>query len=597
MAITIPDDIRYNGRSYDIGEVIELEESMMGSQPEHHPLFRLMLQYIASPFSDNNYDRVEDILLHFLNPSFLTRLSERDSDVIFDEEEYRKHVEYAWSKLNAIQVDKLIQLLMDYVGDKKQLKTVLSQGLLKEGKETLVSEINTELGTDHILSAHTKGLETKKIFQAADKGEKYMPALDLINDILKDEEVKQSEYVSVEVAQEDTKIQLPKTRKKVSVTEQIYTIRIDFESLFYKLFENEGILPISKRGRDPPPFVHSRNFKVKKAENKYQLHSDYPATDNDKKLLKRIHLKQDWNALHDEEISVDKENYDPKTDILSQEARGFLNDIRYIGGQLVDAKLMTEAKLDKVLDEGKIFSKLDFDDLDIMLVNKVIKWKETQDIRPNEFELKILEKQSEKRTKRVFDTNNRRTQPIIHAPKTSPNGHKRFFINDSWQSPDGVQLDLKNAMSYSRAMKNTLEDILIPNKVGILQIELSTVHPSDSERQDRIKYAEEDDDEDVRANSKYLLDKIYDVFYLEGVSYHIVDEFEFKDWTERSPEGKGSWQKQKKLRGSLKQPKAPGGGLAGKTQTGGQPTNVSVKTNTIIYYIKRQMANLQRVLT
>ena len=50
-----------------------------------------------------------------------------------------------------------------------------------------------------------------------------------------------------------------------SVTEQIYTIRIDFESLFYKLFENEGILAISKRGRNPPSFTHSRNFKVKKS--------------------------------------------------------------------------------------------------------------------------------------------------------------------------------------------------------------------------------------------------------------------------------------------------------------------------------------------
>ena len=113
-------------------------------------------------------------------------------------------------------------------------------------------------------------------------------------------------------------------------------------------------------------------------------------------------------------------------------------------------------------------------------------------ILPQNLIEQILEKQSEKRTKRIFDTNRRRTQPIIHAPENSPNGHKRFFINDSWKSPDGIQLDLKNAMSHSRAMRNTLDDILIPNKVGILQIELSTVHPSDSERQDRIKYAEED---------------------------------------------------------------------------------------------------------
>ena len=596
MTITIPDDIRYNGRSYDIGEVIELEESMMGSQPEHHPLFKLMLQYLASPFSDNDYDRVEDVLLHFLNPSFLTLLSERDSDVIFDEEEYKRHVNYAWKKLQGLQVDKLIHLLMDYVGNKDQLKMVLNQGLLDEGKSTIVSEINTELGTDHILSAHTKGIESKKIFQAADKGKRYDPALDLINDMLGDTEedgLKQSEYVTVDITKQKNKIQLPKTRKKVSVQEQLYTIKIDFEALFHKLFENEGILPISKRGKDPPTFSHSSSFKVKKAVNKYQPHSEYPITNDDKKMLTKIHLKQAWNELHDEGVSV--EDYDPKKDILSQEAGGFLEDVKYIGGQLLDADLMTETKLDKVLEEGKIFSKLKFDDLDIMLVNKIIRWKKTQDIPPNEFELDILEQQSNKRTKHIFDTNKRRTQPIIHAPENSPNGHKRFFIDDSWNSPEGIKLDLKNAASHSRAIKNSLDDVLVPNKVGILQIELTTVHPSEKEREDRLRLIQEEDDEDIVENSKYLLNKIYDVFYFEAISYHITDEFEFRDWTERSPEGKGQWSKQKKLR--FKQPKASGGGLAGKTQSGGQPTNVNVKTNTILYYIKRQMANLQRVLT
>ena len=58
MSIIIPDDIQYNRRDYSIGDALELNDGMMGSQPERHPLFKLMLKYIASPFSDNNYDEI-----------------------------------------------------------------------------------------------------------------------------------------------------------------------------------------------------------------------------------------------------------------------------------------------------------------------------------------------------------------------------------------------------------------------------------------------------------------------------------------------------------------------------------------------------------
>ena len=59
MTITIPESVRYSNRDYDVGTVIELDDSKKGDI-DNHPLFTLMLQFIASPFSDENFDDVED---------------------------------------------------------------------------------------------------------------------------------------------------------------------------------------------------------------------------------------------------------------------------------------------------------------------------------------------------------------------------------------------------------------------------------------------------------------------------------------------------------------------------------------------------------
>ena len=126
------------------------------------------------------------------------RLAERDSDVVIpDEETYERHINYAWEQLQRLSTEQLLNHLMNYVGDTKQLKLALTQGLLDEGKNTLIQDINTKMGTDHLLSAHTKGIESKKIFQAADKGAKYEPALDIINDILTGEDGTQNKYMKI----------------------------------------------------------------------------------------------------------------------------------------------------------------------------------------------------------------------------------------------------------------------------------------------------------------------------------------------------------------------------------------------------------------
>ena len=155
MPITIPEDIRYNRRDYSVGNVIELDDSMMGEDPRKNPMFILMLKYIVSPFSTNDYNEIEDNLRYFLNVPLMQEIANSDEDIEFVESEYKKHIVYAKDKLLGLTAETLLEYLLPYVGDTKSIKYILEKGgLLEEGKRLLVSELKTELGTDHFLSAH-----------------------------------------------------------------------------------------------------------------------------------------------------------------------------------------------------------------------------------------------------------------------------------------------------------------------------------------------------------------------------------------------------------------------------------------------------------
>ena len=53
MPITIPEDIRYNRRDYTIGNVIELDDSMLGDDPRNNPIFvPVSYTHLTLPTSD-----------------------------------------------------------------------------------------------------------------------------------------------------------------------------------------------------------------------------------------------------------------------------------------------------------------------------------------------------------------------------------------------------------------------------------------------------------------------------------------------------------------------------------------------------------------
>jgi len=88
------------------------------------------------------------------------------------------------------------------------------------------------------------------------------------------------------------------------------------------------------------------------------------------------------------------------------------------------------------------------------------------------------------------------------------------------------------------------------------------------------------------------------VFRLKSVSYVTSTEYAFKDWVERRPESR-SGERAKKLKFSnYAKPIVPKGEspLRGRIDAGGQPMYINPKTNTMLYYIKKQMSSLERVL-
>tara|TARA_R100000656_G_scaffold16124_2_gene15387 strand:+ start:19 stop:1947 length:1929 start_codon:yes stop_codon:yes gene_type:complete len=639
MPITIPDDIRYNRRDYTIGNVIELNDSMLGDNPLNNPIFVLMLKYIVSPFSTNDYNDIEDNLKYFLNVPLMVDIANSDEDVEFNEEEYRKHITYAKKKLLGLTAETLLEYLLPYAGDTKSLKYILEKGgLLDEGKKTLVSEFKTEIGTDHLLSAHSKGIESKKIWQAADKRIPYEPALDDINEILTEKGKNKNMYITTKVEEEPTIIKIGKAN--LDRMKSTYIIDISFEGLFEKLFTDAGIRPISRRERekpkkkkpsDPTPLhgtdamreALDRSKSVKKAliailkeddeQSKYDslpfkvynptAHKNISLDNESMKILYNINLKLGWNKLLTKGIGEDLEEYEGDLEALMagedikeadmKEAVNFI-DLLY------DRGLIKKATFDKFLNGEGFPSQFGLNKSEKELINEIIIMKTKSGLGLTELEIKYRKATASAKGREVYDRNETeqesldRTAPIVHAPLYTSNSDRRLFGKDSWRTPETITLDLLNARGHSRALHEALmKEALIPKEVGILRLTLTTVH-DDADLESRRELLD-DEDEDVKANAKLLVEKIYDVFRLVAVEYIVKDTFGFRPHTERRPElrsGSNPKAEKPKIPG-YERPQDP---LLGRLPEGGPPTHVDIRANSIKYYVKRQVAMLEEMM-
>ena len=640
MPITIPEDIRYNRRDYTIGNVIELDDSMLGDDPRNNPIFVLMLKYIVSPFSTNDYNDIEDNLKHFLNVPLMEDIANSDEDIEFTTSEYKKHVQYAKDKLLGLTAETLLEYLLPYVGDTKSLKYILEKGgLLEEGKKVLVSEFKTEIGTDHLLSAHSKGIESKKIWQAADRKIPYKPALDEINEILTEDCQEKNKYIKVKVSEEPTKIKIGKGT--LNRTKSIYTIDINFEHLFEKLFEEAGIQPVSTKSKEKetedekePTFVplegteamrealdRSRSLddtddeveKILKEDvdfsslpqNIYNptAHKSISLSSEQMNILYNLNLKLGWNKVLEKVDEEDLDDYEGDLEALmaTQEIKDadMRDAVNYID-LLYDRGLIKKTTFDRFLNGEGLPSKFSLNNAEKQLIREIVEIKQEKKIALNELEVMYKKRDAAIQGKKVYDRDETeseyldRTAPIVHAPLYTNNSERRLFGEDTWKTIQTITLDLMNARPHSRALNNALtKEALIPKEVGILRLTLTSIHQPDDlkSRQELL----DDDDDDVRENARYLVEKVYDVFRLQSVEYIVKDTFGFRPHMERRPEFRrgGNPKAEKPRISGYIRPKQP---LQGRLPEGGPPAHVDIRANSIKYYVKRQVAMLEEMM-
>mgnify|MGYP003324197910 FL=1 len=267
---------------------------------------------------------------------------------------------------------------------------------------------------------------------------------------------------------------------------------------------------------------------------------------------------------------------------------------------LYDRGLIKKTTFDRFLNGEGLPSKFSLNNAEKQLIREIVEIKQEKKIALNELEVMYKKRDAAIQGKKVYDRDETeseyldRTAPIVHAPLYTNNSERRLFGEDTWKTIQTITLDLMNARPHSRALNNALtKEALIPKEVGILRLTLTSIHQPDDlkSRQELL----DDDDDDVRENARYLVEKVYDVFRLQSVEYIVKDTFGFRPHMERRPEFRrgGNPKAEKPRISGYIRPKQP---LQGRLPEGGPPAHVDIRANSIKYYVKRQVAMLEEMM-
>jgi len=229
MTISIPREWTYSGRTYSLGEKLELGPSTMGSDPLKNPLFEATLKFLVNPFSSNNYANIEKNLIYYFDVNFMTNVAKEIESFEYDEDEYREQVKYVWEQIQSLTMGDALEMMDTYIGTTKLEKDTLNfarTNLLDVGSTTTLVEFLTRMGFKQVIGMSIKGEEGTALWDAAVRKVPFLPALD---EIYADET---KNYVDIHVRE--------KKNQSGSVTKYI-TITIDMESVFDKIMEDAEI--------------------------------------------------------------------------------------------------------------------------------------------------------------------------------------------------------------------------------------------------------------------------------------------------------------------------------------------------------------------
>lgn len=255
--ISIPSTFTYRGNSINsiFGERIILDDSNLADEWQH-PLFRAIVKYLFSPVTGDkqDYSDIERYLDEFLSVSYMTNAAEQTDGMVLNPEEYQKHVDFVWEKLQEITIGDLLVgahehlQVMPFGREKKSAIEYALTLMPGEGKEQKLSDINNrdaQEAWEKMVGFRIKHSKLVEVANAQDKpGKRHRVFIDFIKNLSQYEEhITIKAYTSVENAAREfglgTKAIQGATPKD---TKAYVDLEIDFRSMFEDEMRRDDIL-------------------------------------------------------------------------------------------------------------------------------------------------------------------------------------------------------------------------------------------------------------------------------------------------------------------------------------------------------------------
>jgi len=518
MEIKIPKSFAIKGRPYNIGESdLELHDGDLQGSPSKHPLFIYMLKYLMAPMDEGLSD-ISKSMRVLLQPKLLDKVAKYTHDMEVDEEEYIRHIQFAWKELNESIMYSKTQLKDDEgkeALDKEGKPMFAEKGLLhllvnqtwvpKEDKEVLLdirrsmpergkaSQFNEILDTvdattgkpsigrigQQKIMGYRQGERSAKLYNAALGKVPFKPVLDILKRV---EEHPGGDDLTLGKIGDSVIIEYlhhPKTRRMEGRDIlDMREITIHFDEAFEVLRKEYGMnmTASKKEPKEEDDETIENSDVLEKWENLIQQDNDgmptkqFPIGDINPDARYVSWKKKNWDVdVSDIQNLTDKEKYYLRRINLKLEWD------KQLDSESVDEQLIMYLYLYRIINKDKMKdylmqnskgsfldkygeSNFEYNNEEFALIGKLLDGKEDKDTLESklmqEYKIQGMSKIAEKEAKRL----RQESRPLIQGDPEGQFAEQKLF--DDIGSPDLSKIDLENVSS--REFREELNKAITP---------------------------------------------------------------------------------------------------------------------------------------
>tara|TARA_R110002050_G_scaffold93608_1_gene195450 strand:- start:1338 stop:3140 length:1803 start_codon:yes stop_codon:yes gene_type:complete len=584
-------------RDYSLGSSnIALDESDVG---RNNDLFKLMIKYLVSPSTADDFINIERNLKYYLDYEFMQKASEQMSDFEWDREEYKGYVNDAWKTLSDLAViDFLEEEVVKKLKITKRHKSFTTDDLkyaisnIKGVDLTVKDYLNsgdfaTILGTSR---ASKKGRKIRSIAQAKSI---YTDALDEINDYIsikkeKEQQINAGGYSNV-------------PGNKIT-----YEITVNTKKMFTKIFKDAGIDPqmgklkkaifdLVDMKEDWNVDPDNRNITPEYPELEYLIEAfELPWLPKDlaekskkdevmERFLVDINLKLMWEEIREEVNSVTTLR---ETTLSTEESDLII--------ALFNAGIVNYKQIIDYLNGDKNIGNRRLSATEIRFFNKHVNERiKSKTGFSSELEENLY--QNLNQTKQKIDKD-----IIVHAPDSSKHNSVKLFnepIPDSNPVIAEGGLESVKEGDISKEFHSMYKDMLNPTNIGIHTLKVEVIKVPEV----HIQAVQLSLDQPTMPNGissaknkkehRELLNERWNVFILKDADYK-GEKVYFMEYFEYQPAATNTNRGDKFSISGYASPRD----RRDRSDEGGEAQGISVTTRTFHSSVKRQLEKLKRYI-